>query len=981
MALEVLHQQAATHENEQFRRVVKIMDAVFKKHGYDGIFVGNPFNENYRRFRADAILFYNNGVVLFDFKDYSGELILPRGDDEFKSYPWYTEKSSDHQAIEVKAGAHFLNPFLQLASYRNAFREIVEHNPILKQVINPSRVCIANVFSGPLQLTNKVPGKYPYYKLVQESELGAMLYDLNNDNAYNADVDKAIRSIFPANEYIQEYSIETEVIRKKDIIVGEEAKSTIDAFMQAEGNDLLVLASMDAAERDNWAKYLFSIADNYEIPEVQGLCHSNRISRRLRGRGIEASSLYSFIYGGNEKADNTPEEEDKDDWSIQVIPLRSDSGLDERALLIVYDAHLVSRSLSQTDLLRFGSGRLLEDFITFADPSSKRKVVFIGDPYMLSFGSSDDSAVNINNLKAICGERIIHYYKQPVFDSQESCKAVLKHHLANSMDIQLFNNLDYSFEDGSIVEIEKDAIVNKISEWFNAPLQEEPRKAVLFFKKGDCQKTNLWIKTHCLKNGKELAPGDLLIANNNIYIPDETGFGNPKRILNGMYFTVQQVVESISEEIPIKGYPRPVVLSFTKLSVKCLSLSGQSAVIWVLDNYLSSVDELAKEEQIAMNVFIEKRILEQKLSSPFTENEYYRLMFSDQSYQSLSDDEKTAIDVIIRNRTVKKEDREQVSTTKQARSILKRFYDKYESAIHRTARENDSLVNALYAKFAWAITVHKAVGSEFDNVILKGFRAENDGICNESYFRWLYSGVSASTGTFYIAQPQYVQPFMNCVVSETDSGVKTGKQLLVFEDYSISPRFSEIVKLKNLSASAAICELAMLLEPKGYILEEVKPNSDYLTKAIFSIPQDIKKRLVIDVHNKGAKDSFGVSAIKMEPNDLVDGDTVKTAIESVMSMHPIQKEVADCPNYIMVVLNSFKEALKDRGVSLEIISAKDYQVICKAASDKGEATLRLWYGTSLENHTKGFINKIEVFDVSDPSITDMVRQSRTMMSK
>lgn len=36
MALEVLHQQAATHENEQFRRVVKIIDTIFKKHCYDG---------------------------------------------------------------------------------------------------------------------------------------------------------------------------------------------------------------------------------------------------------------------------------------------------------------------------------------------------------------------------------------------------------------------------------------------------------------------------------------------------------------------------------------------------------------------------------------------------------------------------------------------------------------------------------------------------------------------------------------------------------------------------------------------------------------------------------------------------------------------------------------------------------------------------------------------------------------------------------
>ena len=579
MALEVLHQQAETHENEQFRRVVKIMDAVFKKHDFNGILVGNPFNENYRRFRADAILFYDHGVIIIDFKDYSGQLIIPRGDDEFKSYPWYAENAFDHHSIEVKAGAHFLNPFLQLTSYRNAFREIVEHNLILKQRINTSRICIANIFSGPVKLSSKVPGKYPYYKITQESEIGALLYDLNNENAYDDDIDKVVRSIFPANEYVQEYAIETEIIHKKDIIVGEEAKSTIDTFMQAEGNDILVLTSMDASERDNWAKYLFSISDSYEIPEVQALCHSNRISRRLRSRGIEATSLYSFIYGGNEKVGTNLEEEDKDDLTLQVIPLRADSGLDERALLLVYDAHLVSRSLSQTDLLRFGSGRLLEDFITFANPSSKRKIVFIGDPYMLSFGSSDDSAINIANLKGICGERIIHYYHQQVVDSHNSCKETLKCSLAQSIDAQLFNKLSYSFDDGSIVEIEKDKIIEKMKEWFNSPFLQEPHKAVLFFKKGDCQKTNLWIKNNCLNNGNDLATGDLIIANNNIFIPDETGFGNPKRILNGMYFTVNEIREHISEEITIKGFPRPIILSFTKIAVTCLSLSGQSAEI------------------------------------------------------------------------------------------------------------------------------------------------------------------------------------------------------------------------------------------------------------------------------------------------------------------------------------------------------------------------------------------------------------------
>ena len=974
MALEVLHQQAATHENEQFRRVVKIVDAVFKKHGYDGILVGNPFNENYRRFRADAILFFNHGVVIIDFKDYSGQLIVPRGDDEFKSYPWYAEKISDHQSVEVKAGAHFLNPFLQLASYRTAFKEIIEHNPILKQKINPARICIANIFSGPLELSNKVPGKYPYYKIAQESEIGALLYDLNNDNAFDEDIAKAIKNIFPADEYIQDYSFETAIIRKQDVIVGEEAKSTIDAFMQTDGNDILILTSMDAAERDNWAKYLFSISDNYEIPEVQGLCHSNRISRRLRQRGIEASSIYSFIYGGNERPDKMSEEEERDDWTTQVIPLRQSTGLDERAMLIVYDAHLISRSLSQTDLLRFGSGRLLEDFITFANPSSKRKIVFIGDPYMLSFGSSDDSAVNVTNIQTICADRVIHYYHQSVHDSNDSYKESLRCNLARSIDTQLFNSLNYIFDDGSIVEIEKDAIANQMKEWFVSPFQQEPKQAILFYKKSDCQKTNLWIKNYCLNNGSELAAGDLLIANANIYIPDETGFGNPKRVLNGMYFTVNEVLDCRSETIPVKGHP--ILLSFTKISVKCLSLSGQYAEIWVLDNYLNCAEDLSKEEQIAVNIFINRRISEQTKSSPFNESDFYQQLTSDPEYQALSDEEKGAIEILIQNRVAPKEDKISVNTTKVARSLLKRYYDKYETGIQRFVRENDPFVNILYAKYAWAITVHKAVGSEFDNVILKGFRTENDGICNEAYFRWLYSGVSASSGTLYIAQPQYVNPFMNCIVSETNTGVRIFRQLLIYGDYIIPAHYAAIVTLKNINVSAAICELSKIVELQGYILEDAKQCNDYLTKAIFSIPQNIKKKLIIDFHNKGIKDSFGVSTIKMEPNESVDVDFIKQSIEAVFAQNTSSVKSTGVPDYITEVVNVFTKQMKKRGIRLETISSKDYQIICKATSDNGGAVLRLWYGTSSENHSKGFINKIEVFDITDTSIANEVRQMR-----
>ncbi len=57
----------------------------------------------------------------------------------------------------------------------------------------------------------------------------------------------------------------------------------------------------------------------------------------------------------------------------------------------------------------------------------------------------------------------------------------------------------------------------------------------------DCLKTNKWIKKHSIKNGENLAFGDLLIVNNNVSIPDDNGFQIPRRIVNGMFLTVLAV--------------------------------------------------------------------------------------------------------------------------------------------------------------------------------------------------------------------------------------------------------------------------------------------------------------------------------------------------------------------------------------------------------------------------------------------------------
>ena len=114
-------------------------------------------------------------------------------------------------------------------------------------------------------------------------------------------------------------------------------------------------------------------------------------------------------------------------------------------------------------------------------------------------------------------------------------------------------------------------------------------------------------------------------------------------------------------------------------------------------------------------------------------------------------------------------------------------------------------------------------------------------------------------------------------------------------------------------------------------------------------------------------------------NDLIDSNIINQAIETVLSQ--TSSTLSVYPDYIEDVVNLFINQMKDRGIQIKKVSNKDYQIICKAFSNNGEATLRFWYGTSSDRHNKGFISKIEIFNITDSFITNEVKQSINLLSQ
>jgi hypothetical protein len=985
--LEILNNRTGhTHENEQFRRVVNIIETTFEKFGYDGLLIGNPFNESYSRFRADAILYYNNGIILIDFKDYKGIIKLPSNENEFQTLKWHNENAKDRSRLEIKAGASFINPFRQLVSYRNAFREMIEQNKYFVG-INPARVCIANIFSGPIEIEHEVPRNLPYYKLIQESSLGNFLYDFASDNTYQEGNVKVFKRIFPAKAWIKDIEIANpeQIIPKQLTVIENDVENNIVNFLKEENGGLLVLESMNAEDRDSWLRFISNEAVNYNIPQIEKWSHSARISKKIQRRSnIETEGIYSVIYGGSDiEGHNEYPDTDEQEELLEVIPLKSSKDIDEKALIIVAEAHLVSRSLSQTELLRFGSGRLLEDIIKFINPKSNRKIVFIGDPYSLTFGKDEDTALNLEALSELYDREKTRHYRKPIDNEATDGREKLRMNLAKSIEKSLFNNLNYGFDESSLIDLQDDSQrIKNLCSWFSKPFNYEPDNAVLFYLKKDCLKTNKWVKRQCLRNGESLGIGDLLIVNNNISIPDDSGFQIPRRIVNGMFLTVLAIKETLQEPVKIRQTLTPIVLSFTKIKVKCLSLVGfPETDIWILDNYFNSEDDLTKEEQISFRVFVNSKINDEKSKQKFEDSEECKLMLQDNQYSVLSSEEKETIKVLVKNYNLPKEKKEKVETSRNSRSLVASYYKKYSKKLFFQIKNSDPFVNAVFVKYGWAITVNKAIGSNYNEIIIKGHRKEDDGITNDSYFRWLYSGITAGKVVNFTS-PKRINPFMDCVFEDNSSiGVAIkSKQFLIFENYEVDTKYADKVQLiENQNVLGTICEISKLLEQNGYLLESSKKYSEYLTKALYSIPKRENHQLIINIDNKGSKDNFAVGNIRIENLNGADELIVKSCIEVCLdqkqSIASISENIIKLPkDFREEIYSSWIASCKNENINLYIIQSHNNQDVFRASSEKDNLTFRVWYGKSENNHTKGFFSKIDVLEKTTESFMEQIKR-------
>ncbi|MEG0927184.1 NERD domain-containing protein [Chryseobacterium sp.] len=849
------------YENTFFREFADNLKKMFDKYSLNGLLIANSECEVEKRLQMDALLVTEKAVLIIDFKNFGGKITLPKNaKSEFDFGKWTNESGE-----QIKGGSS-INPFIQLKTQKERFIKVVEKQISTKLSLcdssfNAFHTVRAVCFQKPIELNGKIPSneelnffifdKNNYLETIKdiidindkEVTLTKEAFDLFKE-VFRADIFDTSEKYDQANDftsYHNELDFENLYPDQKS------ALNEIENFIKSEDDKIFVLQGTSLSGKTHLIPFIQEVAFNNQITEVKLFASSSRIANNLlKSSNLEFESIYSYIYGGNSTIINEQEseEENENSLNLEVVPLlKSDDT--EKAIFIVDEAHLISDNYHQSFDLRFGSGKLLKDFLEFSDlKNTRRKVIFIGDSFQLSLGKKEEASLNPEYLNEE------YNFKNKAFQliDKENKSVIVAEALKAVKCIrqQSFNNLSFNFSE-NIRILAKENLKTEIESSLNV------NSHILCYSNSDAQKVNYWIKNSILKNGNDLTKGDFIIFGNNIRVEDESDpFAEPTKIYNGQFATVLDVSHNIvSESIKLKGKDNNVNLNFREIKL-LLDRTNHEVTILSFENFrLSDKGELSKEEIISFNILLNQ----------FAEKEIPN--FKNGKYHA--DDELKSLLEKYDPKTRKGITNLQKALQKHLRNVPSSEYYKFK--------------NSAQIRFGWALTVHKSMSYKWNGIY---FNVETGGgKTNETYFKWIYTGLIRATQKVSLINYEPISPFFKLTINSAVPKIDKGKELFYVADTTtdlsnFNKTISEKYKFPDIENKSSLLQLFQFVEnkiaqnnltinlinhPNYQELYEIKGSSGEV--ATVSIYYNIKGQFKMPTLMKSIPKEFGEELINL----------------------------------------------------------------------------------------------------------------------
>ena len=817
------------YENTFFREFARHLHKSFVDNGRSGLLIGSPLCEVEERLQIDALLITDQVVCIIDFKNFSGKINLPN-ESNFENGIW-TNSAGD----QIKGGSS-INPFIQLKRQKTRFSEVF-HNHIAKNLVERDVLDCRHIvsvvcFQKEIELNREIPNtKELAFWIIDRLNFVEKISDIidvsDKDVKISPNSYDAFKKVFradmfkfddkPLEDKLKVFADKSKNLDFKSLYADQHsALSEIKAFLESTEQQIFVLQGTVNSGKSYLIPFIQEVAFNLGIHETEVFASSSRVANNLITiDGLEeVKSIYSYIYGGQknkqedeqvkgkENGEEIDDTNDPEELKVEEVPLKNCDNSDN-ALFIVDESQLISdhRPKKIIDLV-FGSGCLLKDFLKFTCClNSKRKIIFIGDPFQLQ---SDESPLNPLYLEKAYKLKTNAYQLLDNPDFSVVNKEAL--FCVDKIRTKYFNSLQF-FSDEKFCILQKDDITKVV---FNI-IHNKADCHILCFSNEKSQEVNFWIKSLIIKNGKDIANGDLVLFNNNIEIAKENDpFAKPTSIYNGQFALVDSAESEsyFSETKKING--ELTSIEFREISITLVE-SGDKVKVLSLENYrLSQKSELSKNELILFKIILNRELIKAKKSNPFEKSFEYLSLGSDTAFNKIKNIE--YLQQLIKGTNRKKNLTEEEEYLKD---VISKAKDAYKKRIERDLRKDPStkyykFKNSAFLRFGWAMTVHKSMSYKWDEVI---FNVEKSGVTNENHFRWLYTGISRAKKKVSLINYKSISPFDKTEIVDSNTSVALNNEffyiaesqeavnrLAEFKDFVLSKLAdTEVEKIEHLN--------------------------------------------------------------------------------------------------------------------------------------------------------------------------------------
>ena len=478
-----------------------------------------------------------------------------------------------------------------------------------------------------------------------------------------------------------------------------ELVSELGEFLTAKNQNVFLLKGYAGTGKTFITKglteYFKSIGRNYILAAPTGKA-SKVIARKARS---DAYTIHKTIYSFKDLV----EYKDGNTNGTETYKFYSELAVNEDSVDTVYivdEASMIADVYQEAEFFRFGSGYLLKDLLKYINidhNDHNKKIIFIGDDAQLPpVGMKLSPALNANYLSKEHHVQSISYELTEVVRQAEQSGV-----LHNSINIRqsiadnIFNQIDISLNFPDIQSVKHECLMQKYIDSCGNNINGE--SILIAHSNASVADYNRAVRKHFFPDQPKVAPGDKVMAITNSNL-------NGMFICNGDFGLIRQV----SSE--------PEVRKIT-IKKKCKDTGAVEETDVPL---CFRAVEVGFKDLHDNPHFFHCTIIES-------------LLYSDKANLTSDENKALYIDFCIRHPGLK-------AGTKEFKDTIKA--DKY--------------FNALKLKFGYAITCHKAQGSEWNNVFVNCKTHQSQ--LSADYFRWLYTAITRASKNLYTLDEPHIKP-------------------------------------------------------------------------------------------------------------------------------------------------------------------------------------------------------------------------------